>query len=152
MAAAGVTPGFSRPGDGEEVALHRAVRIDLERQPEIGWPGLRLDGLGVERAEHADDVVRLAVQRQRAADDGAVAAEAPFPEALAQDDDAAAIRQVFVRGEGAAGDDGCAEQAEELGADMGGRDLLGVALGEVDDAEAIRRDVLERARSAGARC
>ncbi len=85
-------------GGEEEVPLHRAVRIDLKRQPEIRRPDRRLDGFGVERAEHADDFVGLAVQRELAADDRRVAAEAPLPEPFAQHDDVSAVRQIFVGG------------------------------------------------------
>ena len=88
---------FQAAGGQEEMALHHAVRIDLKRQPDIRRARRRLDGFGIERAQHADHFVRLAVERQLAADDRRVAAEAALPEPFAQDDDVAAVRQVFRR-------------------------------------------------------
>ncbi len=93
--------------------------------------------------EHADDFVRLAVQRQLAADDGRIAAEAAPPEAFAQDGDTPAVRQILGRGKGPPCRHRRAEQPEEVGADVSRRDLFRVALGQVDDAEPVRRHVLD---------
>ncbi len=70
-------PGFQSPGGLEKVALHHAVRIDLEGQPDVlhhavrinlegqldvGRACRRLDGFRIERAQDADHFVWLAVE------------------------------------------------------------------------------------------
>jgi hypothetical protein len=134
------------PGSEEEVPLHDAVRIDLKRQEDIRRSSRPLYGFRIESSEHADNFVRLSVQRDGAADGALITAESTFPEALAQHRDPAASRDVFGGSKGATGDHRRAEQAEKVGTDMRGRDLLRVTLGEVDDADPIGGDVLERRR------
>jgi hypothetical protein len=57
------------------VALVGAVRVDLEREPDVG------DGIGAEGlSEDAEDGVRLIAERERGADDVRVAAELALPE------------------------------------------------------------------------
>jgi hypothetical protein len=87
--------------------------------------------------------VPVAVERQCAADDAGVAAEAPFPETLAQNHDPPATGAILVFCERAAGHHRRPEEAEESRADMCRGNLLGIAFGEIDDADAIGGDILK---------
>jgi hypothetical protein len=52
------------------------------------------------------------------------------------------VRAILLGSKGAAEDGGGAEQAEEIGADLGGLELLGIRVaGEVDDAAAEGGDI-----------
>ena len=81
------------------------------------------------------------------ADDVGIAAEFALPEAVADDDDVAAVGGVFLRREGAAEHDGRAEEAEVGFGDVDAVDLLGDGAGEVEagTAEVVRGDVLKDA-------
>ena len=97
-----------------------------------------------EFAEHADDEVRLAAERDRLADGLAIAVEPTLPELPAEHDDALAPGQVFVDAERPAGLEWRAEEPEELGADVARSELLRhVAAGEIDDAGVERSGLLD---------
>src|SRR5262249_18559866 len=90
-----------------------------EQRPEIGAEqDLEVGG------DDADDGEGVAVERDGAADEGGVAAEAGAPEALAQHNDGRTIAHVS-RSEGPAGDRPDAEPVEELTGDRLSRDPLG---------------------------
>ena len=134
-------------GGDEEVPLHRAVRIDLKRQPDVRRAGRRLDGLGVERvparrslraARRSSDSVRPTTAR--------IAAEAPLPEAFAQDarrgrrsaglPPAVNVRPATI---------GAPNSRKKSALTWADATCSGSAPGEVDDAEPVRRDVLQGA-------
>ena len=134
--------GFEAAGDKEVVAQVGAVGIDLEGNPEIGL------GIGDEGfSEHADDGVGLVAERDGGADDVGIAAELALPEAVADHDDVAAVRGVFLRREGAAEHDGRAEEAEVGFGDVDTVDLLGNGAGEIEagTTEVVGGDVLKDA-------
>jgi hypothetical protein len=133
-------------GGEKEVPLHDTVRIDLKGQPDVGRAGLRLDGFRVERAQHADHFVRLAVQRQLAADDGGIGAKAPPPEPVTQHGNTPAVRQILGGSKGPPCRHRRSEQPEEVRADVSGRDLFRVAFSQVDHAEPECRHVLDDGR------
>src|SRR4029077_2087456 len=84
----------------------------------------------------ADNRVRLAVERDAPADDGAIAAEAALPQAVAQDRDMLVADLVFLLGEGAAGQRRHAQDREEVGRDARPVQALRLALaGEVEIAD-----------------
>ena len=134
--------GLEASGGEEEVALVGAVGVDLEGQPDVGF-GVGDEGL----AEDSDDGVWLVAEREGAADDVGIASEFALPEAVADDDDFAAVGRVFLRGEGAAQHDGRAKEAEVGFADVDAVDLLGMVAGEVEAgaAEVVGGDVLKDA-------
>ena len=101
-------------------------------------------------AEDADDVVRLAAQRHRAADHVGIAVEPARPEAVADHDDAAPRRAVFVGGERRVRARRARRSSrKKLGRHLRRAQLLGQrAAGVVDDAGAVGRRVLDRPRSA----
>ena len=89
--------GFETAGDKKVVAEVGAVGLDLEGNPDIGL------GIGDEGfSEDTDDGVGLVAERDGGADDVGVAAELALPESVADDNDVAAVRGVFLRREGAA--------------------------------------------------
>ena len=128
----------------EEIPLHGAVGIDLERQPDLRCADRRLDGGRIERSQHADDLVRLAVEQDRAPDHARVTAKSTLPETVAEHHGEPTAGPIFFRREGAAVDRGGAKEAEEINADVGRRDLFGIRIAcDVDHAEAIGRDILK---------
>ena len=128
----------------EEIPLHGAVGIDLERQPDLRCADRRLNGGRIERSQHADDLVRLAVEQYRAPDHAWVTAKSPSPETVAEHHGEPTAGSIFFLREGAAGDRDGAKEAEEISADVGRRDLFGIRIaGDVDDAETIGRDILK---------
>ena len=72
-------------------------RLERERPPHQIEPAIE------RRAgrHHADDGVRLAVERQLAADDGGIAAKLCRPQPVAQDDDVLLPRLILIGPEGA---------------------------------------------------
>ncbi len=79
----------------EEVALIDGVRIELERHPQL-WRHANLGEIEV-RADDADHFVRIAAQQNRLADDVGIAAEPPLPQAITDDRDTRAARQILLR-------------------------------------------------------
>ena len=84
--------------------------------------------------------MRLAVDEQRAADRGRIAAVAAHPHAVAHDHQLR-VRRDFVLGEHAADAGVAAEDAEEAGGDAAGRDRFGLAV--AGDRALRRPDALE---------
>src|ERR1035438_626228 len=79
-------------------------------------------------------------------DDLRVGVEAAGPESMAEDDDFFAVGKVLFRREGAAAERRGAEEAEVIGADLRGLELLGEpATGEVDDSATEGGHILNRA-------
>ena len=114
--------GLEAAGGEKVVALVGAVGVDLEGEPDVGF------GIGDEGfSEDADDGVGLVAEREGGADDVGVAAEFALPEAVADDDDFAAVRGVFLRREGAAEHDGRAEEAEIGFGDVDAVNLFGTS-------------------------
>ena len=119
-----------------------AVGIDLEGNPDVGF------GIGDEGfSQDTDDGVGLVAEGDAGADDVGVAAELALPEAVADDHDVAAVGRIFLGGEGAAEDDGRAEEAEVGFGDVDAVDLLGNGAGEVEagTAEIVGGDILKDA-------
>jgi hypothetical protein len=89
--------------------------------------------------------VRLAVEQEVAADDAGVLAEAPLPEAVADDGDTAAAGRVLRGREAAARGGADAEEREEVGRHAEGGQPLGLAAvaGEVVAAQFERGHVFE---------
>ena len=132
--------GFETGGGHEVMTLVGAVGIDLEGEPEVG------NGIGDEGfSDDAEDGVGLVAERERGADNVGVAAELALPEAVADDDEVAAVGGILLRREGAAEDDGRAEEAEVGFRDVDAVDLLRDGAGEVEagTAEVVGGDVLE---------
>lgn len=127
----------------EVVSLIGAIGVKLKGSPDVGW---RI-AIEIETGtQDPDDDVRLIAERDTLPDRSVISAKAPLPEAMADDGDVRAARPVFFDGECAPLLDGCAEEAEGIGADLRHSDLLGVsAAGQVDDADAIRRNILQHA-------
>src|SRR5215207_6124887 len=91
-------------------------------------PQLRLSVRELEVGRHhADDRVRLAVERERPPDDPGVRAEAPLPERVAQQDNLVRAGPVLLGGERAAVSRRDAEQLEEVRVDALPVDALGLA-------------------------
>ena len=129
-------------GDKEIVAEVGAVGIDLEGDPDVG---LRI---GDERfSQDTDDGVGLVAEGDAGTGDVGVAAELALPEAVADDHDVAAVGSLFLGGEGAAEDDGRAEEAEVGFGNVDAVDLLGNDAGEVEAraTEIVGGDVLKDA-------
>src|SRR5439155_17993653 len=91
-------------------------------------------------------LMRRAVERDRSADDGCVAAESTLPESFTEYGDVSPVRPILFGRERPAGDNRRAEQPKKVGAHLTGGDLFRIAgAGQVDDVEAVRRRVLKRA-------
>ncbi len=85
--------------------------------------------------------MRLAVEHDRAADDRAVAVEAPLPERVAEDGRFRRARRVVARLQRAAGDRPYAEHVEEPIGDRRRRQALGLgAAGQRRRARVVNRD------------
>ena len=127
----------------EEIPLHGAVGIDLERQPDLRCADRRLNGGRIERSQHADDLVRLAVEHT-VRPIARVTAKSPSPETVAEHHGEPAAGSIFFLRESAAEDWDGAKEAEEINADVGRRDLFGIRIAsDVDHAETIGRDILK---------
>ena len=127
----------------EVVALIGAVGFELEGQPDVGfWIGEEV------LSQDADDGVGLVAQGKRAADDVGIAAEFALPESVTQHHGFAPVGGVFLRGEGAAQNDRCAEEAEVTLSDMDSVDLLRPVAGEVEAGtrKVVGGDLFEDAR------
>ena len=109
--------------DAEEEISVSAGGVELKGQPDIGF-GVRAELF----AQDADHGVGIAAQGDGTADDGFVAAEFSLPEPVAENHQPAAVGQVFLGGEGAAQQDGRAEEA-------------GIAFRDVNAVEAVRDDL-----------
>ena len=119
-----------------------AVGVDLEGEPDVGGR-VELEG----RTDDANDGVWLIAERKRGADDVGIAAELALPEPVADDDHVAGGGGVFLGREGAAEDDGRAEEAEIRFGDVNAVDLFRDLAGEikVGTTEVVGGDVLENA-------
>ena len=94
---------------------------------------------------HADHGVRLAVERERASEDRAIAAELRMPERVRQDDHASAAGVILVRAEHAAERGRGAEQREEIGGHLFAQDLHGFPGSREGAGHAgVAREALER--------
>ena len=114
------------PEDAHALYERRSLALDraqMQRCPELGAGEGRIEA----GADHADDRVRFAVDHQRAADDGQVAAEAPLPVAVTQHRHLHIVGD-FLLGEDAAGARLAAERREEAGGDAAGRDAFRLAV------------------------
>ena len=134
--------GFETAGGEKEVSLIGAIGIELEGEPDVGgWVVLEV------RAEDADDRVGIATEGEGGSYDFWIAAELAFPEAVAEDDDAAAVGEIFFLGEGATELDACTEELEVVAGDVNTVDLFGHGAGEIEAgaAEVITGDVLKDA-------
>ena len=132
--------GLQASGGEEVVALILAIRIELEGEPHVG------DGIGFEVwAKDPDDGVRVAAKRDRSADDLRIAAELPLPEAVAEDDNPAAVRKILFRREGAAKLHRSAEECEIVMSNVDAMNLFRHSTGEVEAwaPEVIGGDVLK---------
>src|SRR5579864_3717116 len=132
------------PGCYYEVIGHVLRReIELIRQPEI--PAL----LGNEAAsDYAHHLIALAVKLDISADDVLITAEAALPQSVAEDNHMAAMRAILGGGEGAAREDGCAQQAKIIAGHMDALHLLRLpAAGEVESGTSlvVSGDILENA-------
>ena len=129
----------------EEVTLIDGVRIELERDPEIGLLSELRD---VElRADDADDDEWIAAERDRLADDAGIRRESPRPEAVAEHGHLLAARPIFFRRERAAHHHARPKQTEVVCADFSGAQLFGELPSRVvDDVGAERRRVLDDRR------
>jgi hypothetical protein len=126
----------------EEVALIDGVRIELEGNPELGRVPAELRQVEL-RPDDPDHDMRITTELERLADDRRVAAEPPYPETMAQHGDLRPVRQVLLGGERSSLEHLRAEEAEVVGADLAGAQLLGKrAAGVVDDIGAKRGCVL----------
>ena len=133
---------FEAAGDKEIVAQVGAVGLDLEGNPDVGL------GIGEEGfSQDTDDGVGLIAEGDAGADDVGVAAELALPEAVADDHDVAAVGGIFLGGEGAAEDDGRAEEPEVRFGNVDAVDLLGNGAGEVEagTTEIVGSDILKDA-------
>ena len=158
----------AKPGDVLHEGRSRrgqVALVDREWGPELRFDVGRLEP----GPHHADDLVRLAVDRDRAADHGGIAAVAALPEAVAQDDDVR-VGPIFLFGEGAAQDGPAAQQAEDPRRDERRGHALRIAvaadralaepealdrvgmlqlLPETDEVEGVERDPLPNLGRAG---
>src|SRR5438093_8787928 len=92
------------------MTLIRSVRVELERCPDFGR---RTELANVESRTHdSDDDVRISAERNLLSDDVRIACKAPRPEAVADECDLFAIRQVFFRREHASFNNRRAEKFE----------------------------------------
>src|SRR5262245_10291903 len=78
-------------------AACRLLRLKGYRQPEL----LFSTGEPEMRRHHADDRIRMGVERQSLPDDAGVAAEAPLPQRMTENDHALGLRAVFLWSENA---------------------------------------------------
>ncbi len=86
-----VYAGLESGGDEKVVALVGAVGVDLEGQPDVGF------GIGDEGfSQDAEDGIRLIAERKGFADDVRIAAETALPQAIAEDDDIAAVGRILL--------------------------------------------------------
>ena len=86
---------------GRHEEVDRVARAVLRQGPEF-------------RRHDTDHLVRLAVEREHASEDLAIAAELPAPEPVHQDDHAPAARGILIRAEHAADRGRGAEHGEEI--------------------------------------
>ena len=118
------------------------VRLSHQRAEDL-WP------VEIRRAgrQHADHLVRHAIEYQRPAHDARVLAESARPEPMREDGHVRVLRGlVLVRPEQPARGRRHAESAEEPGIDPNCLELLGIAhAGQVDVAELHRAKILESA-------
>ncbi len=125
------------------MALVGAVGIDLKRQPDVGF------GIGdVGFSDDAEDGIGLVAEGERGADDIRIAAELALPEAVADDDNFAAVGGIFLGREGAAKHDGGVEETKVGFGDVDAVDLLRDCAGEIKSgtAEVVGGDVLKDTR------
>ena len=146
---------FQRRDDVVVLAIANLSRIGRERQ--------RQDHFGViddaerghdfarqreRRRQHADDLVRLAVERQRAADDVAIPAVAAHPRAEPEQRLARLAGSVVVGSEEIAEERTHAEHRQQVRRDADGPDAFGLAVARQVGIGANRdRDVLEALRT-----
>ncbi len=131
------------------VVAHRPIGVlEGDRHPQIAVgdaPGRHRKG----GRHHTDDGVRLAVERERAADGVGRAAEMALPESGAEHHDMAAPRRVLFREEHAAekrlGANGLEEPVAHGAGDDGFR---AAAAGQRERTESIQRHAIEEARVA----
>lgn len=134
----------------EEAPARAHLGTRRERFPQVGFPR-RIAERG---RHHAGDRVGLAVERDRAADDGWIGAEPPHPEAVAQNRDARAAELIVAPREGAAERGTGAHYTEEVRRHRRAADVFGVAGpgehvrratvgGEAFDGAALGTPVLE---------
>ncbi len=119
-----------------------AVGVDLEGNPDIGF-GIGKEGF----SEDPDDGAGLVAERDAGAHNVGIAAELTLPESVANHDDMAAVRGVFLRCEGAAKLDWRAKEPEIGFGDVEAVDLLGNDAGKVEarTAKVVSGDVLKDA-------
>src|SRR5262249_23070529 len=117
---------------GVVVTLSHAGRIDAHRDEHVQLPVAVPEIL----RRHADNRVRIAVDRNALARDRRVDAEAPPPQSVAQNRDALAVRRILLLREAAPDGRIHAEDAEEIRADSGAPDELGLAPARKIDAGA----------------
>ena len=120
------------------------VRQSVDQLPAI--EGERHVDLIVARRErelgphHADDGVRLAAERDRAADNRRIGGEAADPEAVGQERDTIAADRLLLRGERAADERRHAEHGEQVRRDARAVQPLGIApAGEVEVGDGAHR-------------
>ena len=132
----GATPDEADPGG---VAVARLLFREAERPEDVDR--VQVAPVAEVGGQHADDLVGLAVDANRAADDLAVTAEAILPIAVADDEDAVVAQDLFVGTEAAAELRLGAEGGEEIGGDAEAvRHLGGLAgLGEAHVRDRRRR-------------
>ena len=98
------------------------------------------------RGHDPDDLVRRAVDLDRAAEDRRVAGIPPLPEAVAEDRDLRPVRDVLLRREDTSPDRRHAEDGEQVRRHGPGGDALGVAVTRQVHLPVVpRRDLAERA-------
>ena len=130
------------------MALIDGVGIELKRNPDFGGGPevLKVEVL----ADDAGDGKRFAAKDHGFAEDGRVVIEAVFPDGLADDDDLRCAGRVFLSVEGAAVDDGDAEEGEIFCGDSGDAELLWeLRAGPVHDTATEGRYVFEDGRLLG---
>ena len=123
-ACAGDTSSRSRPTTSRKWAARSVAIVIVERE--------RHDDVGTGRPpemrrQHADDFERVAVERDRAADDRRIGAEAPPPQRIAEQDDAVAADGFLLGAEIAAERRRHADHAEERRRDLERAHALGLA-------------------------
>src|SRR5262249_20012370 len=125
------------------VPLIRADRIDAHRRQHIDTTVAVAEIL----RQHADDRIRIVVDRNALAGDGRIGAESPLPQPVAQDHDALAVRRIFLLRETAPDGRIHAQYAEEIRGDSDATDELRLtATRQIDaGADAYRGgDAVER--------
>src|SRR5688572_3126426 len=111
----------ARPQPADDVdPVHEAegplVLVGAHGDPELGGAARRELEVLRQNTEHG---VGSAAYGNRLVDDVGVAAEEPLPDAIAEDDDAAAVGVVFALAEAAAVERLDPQHVEEIGADAG---------------------------------